>query len=498
MTHPSGLYNRKKSLPVGEENKNHVLRLLADLLERASLSTNNAKNIGFIIRSKRNEPEKFVAVCELERVLDDKDLLHELAMNYKFHDKSTAPDSFITQFNKLAKDAYWNRMQNELSLKPPSYNMVIQLIRDIKQSFKSLLRGKNDRALYTVTLLLDEKQLMRGSTQVRNVAILNEFRRIITNLMGMVCCPARDEEIMKLKRETEPIAQLRGIMEVLEKMKYEMANYLLASTRPTIMHYSINYEREKFSEMRAAFGRKKFPNTMAWLKRTLSSINSTHSGVVVGDASCSKNFQIIKLIDIHMPEYFVEPYQELIQIEKRYPLPELLEIDAGRLVQLKEQMFRLCACAASMQITFKSVPSMVTHPRRQHLAAQLTIASTNFPVKYNQSEMLKNICSCVLASITEHSQESNGPLITENKKISLHAQIVSINCRTSAYSSVRVQLMAYLKNLLLIANRQHVSFPVKFQDYREQTIELARQFIILVTFNFSVYGSFYLKAVNEG
>uniref|UniRef100_A0A8W7PAN5 Uncharacterized protein n=1 Tax=Anopheles coluzzii TaxID=1518534 RepID=A0A8W7PAN5_ANOCL len=389
-------------------------------------------------------------------------------MNYKFHDRSTAPDSFITQFNKLAKDAYWNRMQDELSLKPPSYNMVIQLIRDIKQSFKSLLRGKNDRALYTVTLLLDEKQLMRGSTQVRNVAILNEFRRIITNLMGMVCCPARDEEIMKLKRETEPIAQLRGIMEVLEKMKYEMANYLLASTRATIMHYSINYEREKFSEIRAAFGRKKFPNTMAWLKRTLSSINSTHSGVV------------------------------LIQIEKRYPLPELLEIDAGRLVQLKEQMFRLCACAASMQITFKSVPSIVTHPRRQHLAAQLTIASTNFPVKYNQSEMLKNICSCVVASITEHSQESNGPLISENKKISLYAQIVSINCRTSAYSSVRVQLMAYLKNLLLIENRQHVSFPVEFQDYREQTIELARQFIILVTFNFSVYGSFYLKAVNEG
>ncbi|EAA11817.4 AGAP005309-PA [Anopheles gambiae str. PEST] len=404
----------------------------------------------------------------MERVLDDKDLLHELAMNYKFHDRSTAPDSFITQFNKLAKDAYWNRMQDELSLKPPSYNMVIQLIRDIKQSFKSLLRGKNDRALYTVTLLLDEKQLMRDSAQVRNATVLNEFRLIITNLMGMVCCPARDEEIMKLKKETEPIAQLRGIMEVLEKMKYEMANYLLASTRPTIMHYSINYEREKFSEMRATFGRKKFPNTMAWLKRTLSSINRTHSGVV------------------------------LIQIEKRYPLPELLEIDAGRLVRLKEQMFRLCACAASMQITFKSVPSMVTHPRRQHLAAQLTIASTNFPVKYNQSEMLKNICSCVLASITEHSQESNGPLITENKKISLHAQIVSINCRTSAYSSVRVQLMAYLKNLLLIANRQHVSFPVEFQDYREQTIELARQFIILVTFNFSVYGSFYLKAVNEG
>uniref|UniRef100_A0A182XD61 Uncharacterized protein n=1 Tax=Anopheles quadriannulatus TaxID=34691 RepID=A0A182XD61_ANOQN len=187
-------------------------------------------------------------------------------------------------------------------------------------------------------------------------------------------------------------------MEVLEKMKYEMANYLLASTRPTIMHYSINYEREKFSEMRATFGRKKFPNTIAWLKRTLSSINSTHSGVVVGDASCSKNFQTIKLIDIHMPEYFVEPYQELIQIEKRYPLPELLEIDAGRLAQLKEQMFRLCACAASMQITFKSVP--------------------------------------------KHSQESNEPLITENKKISLHAQIVSINCRTSAYSSaVRATLV---------------------------------------------------------
>uniref|UniRef100_A0A182PPE8 Uncharacterized protein n=1 Tax=Anopheles epiroticus TaxID=199890 RepID=A0A182PPE8_9DIPT len=431
--------------------------------------------------------ERFIGICEIESKLEEAELVHEIAINEKFLLKSTNTSSFLFWFNNEVKNAYWNRMRDELSLEPPCYNMVIQLLLDVKESLRIVLSRKNDRALYTIALLLDEAQLIIG-TEERKATTLTQYRTIVTNIMRMACCPTREADIVDLENVTEPVAHLRGIMELLAKMKLDKANYLLACTRPSILQHSIDYERQKFAQLRVT-GRRKLHNTMAWLQRTIP------SGIV--PVTSHKKIRTVRLMDIEMPEYFVDAYQELIVIEKTSPLPELLQIDGGRIVQMKQKLFRLSACAASVQLMCKSVSTLSNHPLRQLLAVQLDSVSKDFPSKHSQTEMLKIFWTHVLDCISKHSQGLNGPIVSENKKLSLRAQLISINSPISAYSILRSQLLLYLKEFVVAEQMKDVSLPAEFQDYREGVIDLARQFRNIVLYNFSVYGSFYLEALQK-
>jgi hypothetical protein len=67
--------------------------------------------------------------------------------------------------------------------------------------------------------------------------------------MSKLCAPARDVEIEKLKSFNDPVDIFRGIMETLELLKLDMANYTIQQMRPHIQQQVVNYEQKKFKEL---------------------------------------------------------------------------------------------------------------------------------------------------------------------------------------------------------------------------------------------------------
>uniref|UniRef100_A0A182M6A3 Uncharacterized protein n=1 Tax=Anopheles culicifacies TaxID=139723 RepID=A0A182M6A3_9DIPT len=489
---------KKEDLPNEQDNKKQIMDLLAKLMENASLNNDNAKAIGFVMPATEDEPEKFVQLSDLERSLEDMALVHEIAINEKFQLKPTQPEMPMYTVQKTMKDVYWNMLRDELSQNPPCYTMVIQLLLDIKETFKSLLRGNNDRALNAILLVLDENAI-RQLADEHGSAVLEHNAQFIIKIMGMACCPARDAEIAALKRETEPITQLRGIMEVLDKMKLDMANFVLATTRAQFVRYSVEYERKKFAELQALCGNS-FPATMEWLKRHKqpSADKSTAEGEdAAGGSSVRQEVRTIRLNDVQMPDYYIDAYQEFIQPDINYPFPELLKLDHERMMLLKANALRMSACATIMQLTCAAVPSLANHPARADLAVKLDILSKDYPGKITLKDLLPNLWVQVLVSISDQSADSGEGSVTDGTKLALKTQILCIDSNMSVYGIIWRKLMLYMKALVMAEKEETIPFPVSFRDYRAEIVEVAAQFKRIVSHNFEVYGNYYLKSMQE-
>lgn len=53
--------------------------------------------------------------------------------------------------------------------------------------------------------------------------------------MARLCAPVRDETIRNLMRETDVVTVFRGVMETLDLMRLDMANFTIQQIRPHIV-----------------------------------------------------------------------------------------------------------------------------------------------------------------------------------------------------------------------------------------------------------------------
>ena len=53
--------------------------------------------------------------------------------------------------------------------------------------------------------------------------------------MGKLCAPVRDEKIEALKQTRDIVEVFKGVMETLDLMRLDMANYTIQQIRPLIM-----------------------------------------------------------------------------------------------------------------------------------------------------------------------------------------------------------------------------------------------------------------------
>lgn len=74
------------------------------------------------------------------------------------------------------------------------------------------------------------------------------YAHYVMNIMSKVCAPVRDEKIKELRELTNVVDTFRGIMEILQLMKLDLANFTITMMRPNIIASSIEYEKMKFAE----------------------------------------------------------------------------------------------------------------------------------------------------------------------------------------------------------------------------------------------------------
>ena len=94
--------------------------------------------------------------------------------------------------------------------------------------------------------VLDVELIKQQAEQ--GVLDFHRYSRYVLSIMGKLCAPARDDKIKELEQCTDVIETFKGIMEVLQLMKLDLANFTITMMRPNIVASSIEYEKGKFAE----------------------------------------------------------------------------------------------------------------------------------------------------------------------------------------------------------------------------------------------------------
>jgi hypothetical protein len=89
--------------------------------------------------------------------------------------------------------------------------------------------------------------------------------------MLQLCAPTRDAEIRALSQESDMTAIMFRMLEILEVMKMDLANFRLQSLKPQLKKQAVDYERQKFDHA-LRIGAASLAKTDAWLLKATTDL----------------------------------------------------------------------------------------------------------------------------------------------------------------------------------------------------------------------------------
>ena len=140
--------------------------------------------------------------------------------------------------------------------------------------------------------------------------------------MAMLCAPVSDERLAERREMQEVVAVFRGIMDLLEQMKLDVANLTITQVRPVFVSQSVDYEKLEFSEFLA--GREDgLATTREWLVRHRPS---------------SEEVADPKYRRLLGQRVLTEALAELLEWDDYHPMPETLVGAPAELLQLASKL----------------------------------------------------------------------------------------------------------------------------------------------------------------
>lgn len=102
-----------------------------------------------------------------------------------------------------------------------------------------------------------DPQVIRQQAE-QGVLDFKSYSGFIIQVMAKSCAPVRDEEVRKLNDIDDVVSAFRGILEVMDLMKLDMANCLLEAARKDVVTHSVEYEKQKFNDYLKLYTSKEF------------------------------------------------------------------------------------------------------------------------------------------------------------------------------------------------------------------------------------------------
>lgn len=183
----------------------------------------------------------------------------------------------------IVHEAYWDLFKEELQSQTKEnkedrkFDISKQLLRDIRQKIVDLLLPQHSRLKQDIEDKLDS-QILDQLSRVESLNLI-EYAKYILDLLSKLCAPVRDEKLRELSETTDVVQLYRGIMELLELMRLDFANFTLNTFKPHIKAHSQEYEREKFNEIlkqQKSIGIDGLEYTRKWLNRAIERVDAIH------------------------------------------------------------------------------------------------------------------------------------------------------------------------------------------------------------------------------
>lgn len=293
--------------------------------------------------------------------------------------------SLQSRVKDIVHEAYWDLFKEELQKQASEdknerkFDISKQLLRDIKQKIIDLLLPQHSRLKEEIEDRLDSKILDQLSA-IESLNLL-DYARYILNVLSKLCAPVRDEKLRELTETIDIVQLYKGIMELLELMRLDFANFTLNRFKPHIKAHSQDYEREKFNEIlkqQQSIGIDGLEYTRIWLARAVEKVDDLHglsdlvnkssefelsqeemSSPIMSESepstTYSKEEKILRseVINIILNVAYCELLEWSVDKQKLYP--ETLLFDEATFKQLGEQYKVLVLTSSILLTTFAFV-----------------------------------------------------------------------------------------------------------------------------------------------
>ena len=297
--------------------------------------------------------------------------------------------SLHSRVKDIVHEAYWDLFRDEIKSQSSEieeerkFEQSKQLICDIKQKIIELLLPQHARLKQDIEDKLDA-QMIDQLTRCDSFSLL-DYGKYILSVLAKLCAPVRDEKLKELSQLDDIVLLYRGIMELLEMMRLDLANFTLNRFKPHIKAHSHDYERDKFNEIlkqQKSIGIDGLEYTRIWLDRAVKRVDSVHgvadlianhnepmstSSVGIEESTFKDEASDTKLNKILRSEVLNKTlnvaYCELLewspQTQKLYP--ETLLFDEGTFKSLGDQYKVLLLTSSILLTTFAFLKGFKLH-----------------------------------------------------------------------------------------------------------------------------------------
>lgn len=449
-------------------------------------------------------PPRFVSLDQIMKTangMTNMALAHEIAMedSFELKQREYAENSLEQLVKETLHKAFWHILEEQLNEDPPNYDQAMRLLQEAKEILLDLVMPYSKRLREEIEQVLDV-ELIRQQAEHGTLDFLAYARHVIS-LMARMCAPIRDASIKELLEIKEVVPLFRGIMEQLNLMKIDMANFSIQQARPLIQSHSVAYEQEQFKkylEAQTAANPSADPlaQTKLWLKHSydhLRNLSDQHSPDPINGPGCKgPGFASV----------LAGAYMELLSWPDDEPYPETLRLDEARYRALKDKVHLATLVASILSITYRlggaALQGISDFKDDLKSHTQLLLEGSVNCSEEELRETLKNVASQVIKEVQECLQKHGFNQLQISQERVLYDQIVVM---TSPDHHVRklllMRVLDFIKVAISSGSVRPTQIPPGLSALEKELTSITGQFLRLVTHNRAVFGELYGDIVAE-
>lgn len=281
--------------------------------------------------------------------LSNRQIAHELALdrNFRFQERSKSQIEQTIEYQ--AKKAFYDIMREDID-NGELEKWIPSMAETVRQKLLRMLPPKSS-VYQTVSSVIDI-ELITQQCRAKTYDHVGFFN-FVYSLLPKLCSPARDEALKELVNEEaqnqDYITRLEKMLDFLELMQLDHANYLLMVAAPHIIPEAIRYEQISFADDLDA-GRLTLNNTKAWLKDIVEKrVSELQARDVENVNHPRQRPSVLSLVN----QAYISLLVSLNPITAA-PIPETFHLDLDRMQKLHSDVHKVVVSSA-MLLTIKSL-----------------------------------------------------------------------------------------------------------------------------------------------
>ncbi|KAF7993740.1 hypothetical protein HCN44_010335 [Aphidius gifuensis] len=432
-------------------------------------------------------PPKFVSLEEIMQAangMKNMALAHEIAVDNNFQLQKLEPgdDSIQKKVKEIMHRAFWNVLAEQLMEDPPNYTHALVLLHEICESLEDLVLPHHTKIRENLREVLDINLIKQQAEN--GILDFQHYSHYVLSIMAKVCAPVRDDRIHDLTQCTDVVKTFKGIMETIQLMRLDLANFTISMMRPNIVASSIEYEKTKFAEFL-----KVQADGLAYTRRwLLKHLTDEKIKAAAGDTNGIN----------HITHFLLgEAYLDLLNWDSS-PEAETLMLDQGRLLELRDKVNRLTIVGSVLLLCGNTIGAAVQGLAdfkkniKEHLDVLLDSIHSNKMLR----EVMPNIVIQINQDIKMTLNKIGAPELTQSVEAILKGQIMDlVNEDHKIRHLVNLRIRQFLQKIILSKNTVHTQVPPGLSSLQEELAAIAARFFILVAHNRSVFSEYYQEII---